>query len=697
MKLTKEQSKIIDSTDQHVACLANAGTGKSTVVVERVATIIEKNVFDPKAILVSSFSKMANKELRDKFRNRLGFGISGQINVRTLHSLCYHILLEHRSVLGYKDINIISIYQYAGYIRSVCFRLGIQKEMKECNALANEIENLKRSGKLRELSQEDQEIYHETEQMMFDKDEMTYTDVLVKTHKLFIDHALIKQKVRDRYSYVVIDESQDTSLLQWNIIEHLIGSNTHTMIVGDVKQNIYSWRGASYEYMDSFIKRHNSTILPLTETFRFGKHIADASNILIDNMSISEEYREHTRTNVEINHKPEYFVCDTDAAVMSICDDIENKIKQGYKYSDLHILYRLNKDSLKFQKELTKRKIPFYVQKGSFLDRQEIKFLINCIELLYRFDLNDIVAISAQFPNYVGLKTLETVHRTYGGDTTLDFLRTCVKERIQGLGYKRRKALEDLYDNFSKLSNYIETTQEFSFRDVANIMCIENTKFMFPGVTTTGADNIEERFEFISVLSSIYRESEIENVREFINFLKLDYQSSEEVSEKNAVNLKTVHGSKGQSLPIVYLYAYNIAAFYRMNTPEDILNELFLFYVAITRTQTKLNVYLSNPNTFQFGYVFDKMYQALSSEQEKMGKDNLFDESEIMLFENNYSFKPDEYLFLRDFKPVRKSEKAVLFINGSENIWISLQYLGYRKERFYVPQWMARRNNLSIA
>lgn len=696
MQLTKQQEEIVSSRDQHIMCIANAGTGKSTVIVERVADLVKQGVFDPSRILLSSFSVMANKELRDKIRERMGIGVASQVNVRTIHSLCYKILLEHRPLIGYKEIDIISAYKYAKYLHDAARNVGIEISMKGCYELSGDIEDRKRNGTIKHLNDENAQLFEIAEQRMFDQDEMTYIDILWKTNQILMGHPLVKQRIVDRFDYVIIDECQDTDLMQWNIIENILGPNTHTMMVGDVKQNIYVWRGASYKYMDAFRKRHESTIYNLTETFRFGKDLASASNILIENMDIDDIYKQKTVTNVSINKKPEYSACQAEEAVIVICDDIEKKLKQGYNYKDLNVLYRVNKDSLPFQAELAKRKIPFHVQRGSFLDRREIKFLINCVELLYKFSMDSLINVFNSYSDFVNIKTLDNVSQMYEGNDTFDFLYLSFSGDIKGIGKKRKKAFRELYHKFIDLRTFADS-EEFNFSRAAEIMQIDNASFMAPGVNTTGTDNNQERWEFIRILQSFYKESGLKDIREFINFLKLDYQTSEEVNEKNAVNLKTIHGSKGQTLPIVYLYGYNIGSPWFMTDDEEILHELFLFYVAVTRAKSQLHFYYGNPGRFVFHYVFKEMAQKLTTEQENISVDSLFNDDDMTLFEMNYDSDPWGYLSLKRYKPIRTSEKAVLFVREGESVWVSRRYLGYYKENFYIPEWMAKKNRLSIA
>jgi len=695
--ITEEQKKIIDSEEDHIVVVASAGAGKTFTIISKVLNIIKNT--NPSDILLTSFSKSANEELKDRIKLKLDASIVNKIEIKTLHSVCFNLLSRFGKKIGFDNVNIVPVSYYIKIILNRAIFQDIDCfDVEDSKKLVDKIQRAKIYNNFTNTFYTDieKDLYNYAEETMKSQNKMTFEDLLYKGLELLTKYPDIKESAQ-KYDYIIVDEAQDTSLTQFKIIECLLKKTTKTMIVMDAKQNIYGFRGAHYKYCNSFIERTNSKLFLLSETFRFGDNISNLANTVMGKMMIEGKYKEETKTNVPLNNDISYHFLNEDSTVKSICRDIQQKIKEGYDYNDLNILYRINKDSIDFQKELALLQIPFDVHKGSFLERREITYILNIIELCYNYDLDKVSFILKENSNNIDTTIFKKAfHEAEDKSDLLNILYTGFSKKINGIGEERKKSFKKLFEQFMKAKKRIieDNDKKNLIFDLAEIMNINQTKMMFRDDSYEG-DPLEERLAFLEELQEILYYSDKKNLIEWVNELKVEFMGTP-AKKKNVVHLKTLHGSKGQTLPVVYLFLNNMANPYFMKeaSEDEINQELFLLYVGITRAKDFLKIYHSNPWKFRFNFIFPEIPDTENNEQENF--DFVLSDEEVNIFETNFKEKKIEVEFV-DFSPKKSTEKAMLFKNSEGDFyWIPKSWLGCKEGKFYLPSWIVKRNSISI-
>lgn len=631
MKLTKEQKTIIEADDQHIMCIASAGSGKSSTMIEKVVYLLNNNMVKPERLLLTSFSRIANIELIDKLSAKVEKDTLDRVTIKTIHALCFYYIWKYRDELLLKFFQVVSDDYYGQIIRRLYesppsgFEYPVKKlTKKDGKYLASRFHhqkhlNVQRGLKLndnKELSYPDNLIYKLVEGNMRQARKITFADIHIYFLYLVDQFKSVAEEIKNRFDYIIIDESQDTAKIQFEIMRKFISDTTKTILISDSRQQIYGFNGSHFSYTDDFKSEFDSKIYTLKETFRFSNKIAKFANLIVKEMEIPDYFKTPTTTNVKVDND---IIIDLDpdrfSRLNKICNDIERKIRSGFKYNDLHVMYRINRDSVIFEKEFRRRKIPFRVLKGSFLEQREIQFVLNALSLFCAFDMTILIDLIKEYGNFIDFKTLWTTFfsckDTYGGTcfSILTFLSHAFMESIAGVGPKRKKEFQILYNRFSTINTIIKclnykdpNSKEGFFKKIAEELCMDETKFMsYDMDNSVGREDAGERWNSIYELDAMFVDYEFESIEEFINLLKTDFSSSD-TSEKDdkidTVTLRTIHKSKGCTLPVVYLIADHIAIF-----DDNITDEFFVYYVAITRVSHHLYLFHNDFNNFKFNYL----------------------------------------------------------------------------------------------
>jgi DNA helicase-2/ATP-dependent DNA helicase PcrA len=700
MMLTKEQKQIIESTDQHILVVANAGCGKTSTLIEKVKHLIEVEKVDPTRILLTSFSKVANEEILEKLTKRLGVEVAENIYLGTMHSMCYRIILECGSYLGIETLDMVN----ESYLALTAFNLALESGQDfSLSELQDEVYTFRKNliskpdaqeaqrGEVRLLFEQAQDKIEKSGKLLFD-------DLLLKTVYLLEHFPEIREKCQNKFDYLIIDEGQDTSYTQWQIVSLFLREDTKTCVVGDVKQNIYAFRGASYEYMDDFRKSVNSTVLPLSETFRFGQPFADLSNKLVRQLEISDIYKQETKTNVTCSSSPSFKTGASLAQVDYIVKDIEQQLAEGKNLGDINIIYRYNSEAIPFIKPLIKKGIPFKVKAADFFDRPELKFLVNAYNLATKnFTISDCALLFDQYPNYVGHETLSSLYRDYkkiGGkeNSIISFLEFTTKDKRHGIGKAKLEALEEITNRFKAAKHYLDKQNgKVSLQKLADCLEIKETKFFKSSSKDEDTDNAAKEYNsYINLFQDLFQDSGKQKLDEWYTEALLNGSKTAK-DVKNAIQLKTIHGSKGQSLPTVYLLLNKIASPVFCKTDEDLLNEMFVLYVALTRAESKLEIFIQDSRKFPFGYL-------LPAELEQLSGAAAGSQDNPVFFKLKTNYLADEYSFPNKLKKevqlARNTDNAVQIVLNSRMAWVPLRCIAYSGEYYFINDWILKKNNL---
>jgi DNA helicase-2/ATP-dependent DNA helicase PcrA len=687
LQLTLEQKSIVESEDQHILVVANAGTGKTATITKKIHHLLDKNNL-PQKMLVSSFSKVAAQELYEKIVKEIGQAKADLMFIGTIHALCHRIVIENLDKLGIKSMNIVG----ESFLTAIAFNrhADIFDKKKEASKYTSMYRKyLTDAVYPKEADDNKFNAIVEAQEIMESLGKFVFDDLILKSIKLFETYTEVRELWQDKYDYIYSDESQDLNLIQWKLIKLLCNEKTKTITVGDAKQNVYSFRGCSFTYMDTWRKEVNAKVFPLTETFRFGKPFAELSNKVIDNLTIDDIYKNKTVTNVKCDNEPVFKCLGIESQTKDVVERLTAFLDSGFSYKDISVVYRYNKESLSFVKAFLKLKIPFEIKSGDVFERSEIKFIVLCMRLVNHFNISDCIDFFSLYSDFVGDKTLTAIYKEIGQVKDIyEFTDRSSKTDIRGVGGVKKKSLTDMKNRFDALRDYlVRSKNETPFSDIASLMNMEETKFMIKDrENEQNGQPPEDRMEFLSFFYENYKASDKKNILEWYEDCLVN-RHSVQGSEKNKVQLKTIHGCKGQSLPIVFLIANRICDTRFITEPEDIQNELFVMYVAVTRAEKHMYIYIDNIVGFKFNFILP---ESMLQTNDSIGEEY----SLTAKLKENYSKNKRSYrnCLKAECAITRSTDKAIMFSFNGKSFWTPTSTVGYNEGRYFILDWILKKN-----
>ncbi|QHX36346.1 ATP-dependent helicase [Spiroplasma sp. BIUS-1] len=601
-QLNDEQLDSVITTDVPLRIIAGAGSGKTRVITTKIAYLIEKENIFPSKILAVTFTNKAAQEMRDRV-NKIIPDMDRNPMITTFHSFCVRVLREDCEYIGLsKDFTIIDNADQNKIIRDIIKNLDISTDKtKPEKKILSKISNWKSKQLTWEEAYEETfnvaekkwaKAYRDYEKYLSEKNCLDFDDLILKVHKLFNENLDVREKWKNRFDYILVDEFQDTNYTQFDLVKWLTGSRNNLTVVGDPDQTIYSWRGAKVNIILNFKDEFkNARTVMLTENYRSTKPILDIANEFIDNNKNREKKDIFTQKKEgEIVKVKEVASRNFEAKFVSkkIKELVEEK---NYKYSDIYVLYRTNAWSQEFEKEFQNQKIPFHLIGGfKFRDRKVIK---DVTSLLRAVVFKDDLAMERVFgftPKVGAVTATKIKQAAYEYDLNLfDFLTkesqavNSISKNLNELINCLIKAREVFEENKSLLELTELLVKLSGYRDRLDLKDKEDVEAL---------QNLEAYYDQMEKYDLEYNQSENE-LNRAVSFLQEEAISSDEegIAEINKVTLLTIHSAKGLENKVVFIVGLNKdvfpskMSFYSMESLEE---ERRAFYVAITRAQELL-------------------------------------------------------------------------------------------------------------
>lgn len=613
-KLNKEQAEVVETTNGAVLVLAGAGSGKTRTIIFRAAYLINQKHIDPYNILIVTFTNKASSELRERLYTYFGINPS-RLWVGTFHSICLRILRsEYKFTKFNSNFTIYDSADQKSLLKKVYKRLDISKENFPLAQVKSSISKRKNEFLLPEDLQflNDQgfsnrmylKIYTEYQKELNNNNCMDFDDIMVYTLKLFHQHKEILLKYQEIFKYVMIDEYQDTNVIQYKLTSLLAEPENNICVVGDDDQAIYSWRGADITNILQFDKIHKETkVIRLEQNYRSSKPILEIANQLIINNE--ERHPKQLRTEIDSVQQPVMKRLETDVdEARYIVEEIQNlQYDNGIQISEIAVLYRTNSQSRLIETELIKQGLPYKIVGGvNFYQRKEIKDILAYLKTIMNPADNESFQRIFNTPTRgIGKTTINTIsnyaidHRLALSDAIMEV------DKIDSLSNRAKTAVS----KFAKLLN--------NWREKATYLnCFELTNLLISDIDiltvlsksddpklNSQADNIKE---FISSTSQ-FREEFLQNnevepyLEDFLNSVQLLTDLDRFDRDSDAVNLLTIHNAKGLEFQVVFvagieegLLPHNRS----LHEEKGIEEERRLLYVAITRAKEYLYLTYAN-------------------------------------------------------------------------------------------------------
>ncbi|MBO4904274.1 MAG: DNA helicase PcrA [Lachnospiraceae bacterium] len=602
--LNDKQKEAAIQLEGPVLILAGAGSGKTRVLTNRTAYMIDEAGIEPWNILAITFTNKAAQEMRERIDRLVGHG-SESIWVATFHSTCVRILRRHIDLLGYDtNFTIYDTDDSKSVMKEVLKRLQIDTKQYPEKRFLNRISNCK--NELSSAEDEKREalgdyadelfakVYGEYQDSLKKNNALDFDDLIMKTVELFTSFPEVLENYQRRFLYIMVDEYQDTNTAQFELIRLLAARNRNICVVGDDDQSIYKFRGANIRNILDFEKVYpNAKVVKLEQNYRSTQTILDAANAVIANNSARKD--KALWTDRGEGDKIRFLATDTgyeeaERIVDMICSD---KRAGKCDYRDNAVLYRTNAQSRLLEEKCIMAGIPYSVVGGvNFYSRKEIKDILAYLKTIDNGKDDLAVRRIINVPKRgIGATTISKL-ADYGAANGLNFYDCCTRaEEILGHGRAAEKIAE-----FVELIGIFKSKLEFITLEQLVDDILDRTDYEGM-LNESDPDEAQERMDNIGELTNKVVAFEEQNdeptLSQFLEEVALvaDIDNVDENADK--VMLMTLHSAKGLEFPNVYLAGMEDGLFpgymsICSDDPSEIEEERRLCYVGITRAMNRL-------------------------------------------------------------------------------------------------------------
>lgn len=622
--LNPEQLRCATNFDGPYLLIAGAGTGKTKTITSRLARMLQTGI-PPQNIVALTFTNKAAREMRERLTGMVGTGKGTKVNLGTFHSFCLKILREFSSCVDLsRRFSILSPTDQIDIVRKAIAERGMDKafsvehglkiigefknqicfSVSDCSLRATNFSQLTQIY-IQENPEQVWNFFVDYERYLKLNDAIDFDDCMYKLAYVLTMFPEVKKKLCDRFLYFVVDEYQDTNLLQLEILKHLCSEHKNICVVGDDDQSIYSWRGAYSGIFLEFEKIFSGTrIIKLEQNYRCSTIILDAANAVIKNNVARKDKQLWSESKITEKISCTQFETEEHQA-SEIGHKIMSLLGRGESESEIAVLYRTNAQANAVELALKELGIRYKVFGGqSLFERKEIKDTLAYLELVSNPDSKIAFWRIINTPNRgIGLKTLEKI---------ADY---CKKNHVTPMA-----AVHQLSDH-----DLTASTAERARAFVAKIKELSQLPVLTPADVSTLTDRIIKEFRLLEHLNQHHHDEEslerkMMNVsslpgwleknferslkynpdhtgEDFLDrlFLK-DFETGGEKDSKNHVSLMSIHTAKGLEFGHVFIIGINENILPHKNSLDPAQNTLDeerrLFYVALTRAKKKL--YLSH-------------------------------------------------------------------------------------------------------
>ncbi len=604
------QRQAVFATEGPLLILAGAGSGKTTVLVNRIAYILQSGLCRPWNILAITFTNKAAGELKERICNAVPEG-GGDIWAATFHSTCARILRRYGDRLGYSShFTVYATDDQKRLMKEIVKQLNIDEKILPVKSVLSEISKAKDKMQtpaemLREADhdyrkQSIAKAYEIYQKRLQTADAMDFDDLLCKAVELFRQNPEILGYYQNQFKYIMVDEYQDTNRVQYEFVRMLAEKHGNICVVGDDDQSIYKFRGATIENILSFENTFKGAqIIRLEQNYRSTKTILSAANEVISNNTVRKGKTLWTE-NAE-GEKIELHTCEDERDEAAfIARTIMDGVADGRRYADYAILYRTNAQSNAIEQALSRSGVPHRIIGGHrFYDREEIRDMIAYLQVINNphddVRLRRIINVPKRG---IGGRTLEIAAEI--GTGLGESIYTIIKDA--GSYPQLSRSVAKLKSFVALIDGLIEAEEsgDYSLAELYNLI-LEHTNY--EAYLRHEKENADVRIENIEELSSNIIKFEEDYGEEadlsgFLEEISLMTDIDNYDAEADTCVMMTLHSAKGLEFPVVFITGMEDGLFpsiASMMNPEEIGEERRLAYVGITRAKEKL--YLTKTRT----------------------------------------------------------------------------------------------------
>ncbi len=602
--LNEPQREAVTASDGNCLVLAGAGSGKTRVLIHRMAWLIEVEQVPVWNILAVTFTNKAAREMRSRI-DELMTSPSGAMWVGTFHGLAHRLLRSHWKEAGLSQgFQIMDSDDQFRLIKRILKSL----ELDDSRWPPRQVQwfiNARKDEGLRPQHIDDCDdffqkqmirIYQEYEDACNRGGVVDFAELLLRSHELWLNNPQLLEHYRKRFSHILVDEFQDTNSIQYAWIRLLVGTHNQLFVVGDDDQSIYGWRGARVENILNFQSDYpGSSLIKLEQNYRSSGNILKAANAIIEynptrlgkNLWTEDDAGEPIHLYSAFNEVDE---------ARFVIGRIQDHLEQGMQRSGIAILYRTSAQSRLFEEALIQSSIPYRVYGGMrFFERAEVKDALAYVRLIK--NQHDDVAFERavnQPPRGIGPRTLDAI-RLHAREFACSMWQASV-ELKQG-GAMQARAANAIQHFIDLIEENRHADEDIPFHEsISRIIEIAGLREHFEKSRDgKGQDRIENLDEVVNAARQFINPEDelLSDLDAFLAHASLEAGENQGQEHEECVQLMTLHSAKGLEFPIVFIGGLEEGLFpHRMSAddPERLEEERRLCYVGMTRAMQQLTL-----------------------------------------------------------------------------------------------------------
>ena len=603
--LNDPQREAVTSEDQSLLVLAGAGSGKTRVLVHRIAWSVEAMGLNPSSIMAVTFTNKAAQEMQSRIQELLQ-SPAGDMWCGTFHGLAHRTLKRFHKEAGLiSGFTILDSDDQLRIIKRLVKEAGLDDGAWPPKQMQWQINSWKDEGIRADKVNDNDDFYAQTvkgiykhyEEACLNDSLVDFAELLLKAYELVRQNKTVKEFFHNRFKAILVDEFQDTNTIQYNWLKEIASDISSITAVGDDDQSIYGWRGAKVENISSFeASFKKAKIIRLEQNYRSTSVILSAANALIDNNQ-NRLGKNLWTDSLEGEPITLYQAYNEQDEARFIAGTIKNWMDSGELYQDVGIVYRSNAQSRALEEALLRINIPYRIYGGlRFYERMEIKNAMSYLKVAFNPHDNPAFERSIANPTRgIGVKSQAKI-RAAAKSYNLSYIKAAAKLLDEGkMGGKAAQGLRAYLEFVTNFSEMLDTTP---LSDLMELIIQKSGLYQYhkkeageKGKTrienleelVTSAKNFEQSFE--------KEKSHNEIAEIFLDTVSLDAGDTQADEFQDAVQLMTLHSAKGLEFPLVFITGLEETLFPHgrsIESPSQLEEERRLCYVGITRAMKKL-------------------------------------------------------------------------------------------------------------
>ncbi|CCK78478.1 ATP-dependent helicase [Desulfobacula toluolica] len=590
MQLSEQQQNAVNHTGSPALVVAGAGSGKTRTLTAKFSHLVNIG-HDPKRILAITFTNKAAEEMKSRLIEMTGLKNHAFEWVRTYHSACLMILKQHCEKAGYKSpIQVFSVYSQGKLVKELCVKNNVEK--KNANKILSAISRAKNFGNPEKyfdlkpglFSINIKDLYDQYEERLKEMNSVDFDNILLKARDLLRDHTQIRDYYRKYFSYILVDEYQDTNNLQEDLTNLLLGEHRNLFCVGDDWQAVYGFRGSNVNHFIGFPEKYkDAKIFRLEENYRSANEIVQAANDLIDHNPDKMEKKCFSQKKGGVVEIYEFISDSREAEWVAKRIKGLNRQGQGIGFDNIAVVYRTKFCSLLFEKIFRSYRIP-YSLKGAqgFFERMEVLDINSYLSAAF-FPGDDVSfeRIVNTPKRGIGPAMIKKIAAMRTETTSLqDAARIMVKDRV---------LTKKIHENLSMVLEILDEIVDLAPARAMEVV-LEKTEYFeyLKKKVKTTAEFVSKKENIEQLIYTARSKNDLLEYLEDAALIREDKEDDDD-QDSSGVSLLTIHSAKGLEYDTVFIVGCEERLFPHWRSIDAGDNAVFeerrLMYVAMTRAE----------------------------------------------------------------------------------------------------------------